>query len=342
MNRMTLSVFVLAAAAVAWPRLPAAADEPALKLGQEAPPAGEAKVIEELVAFQVALMKKADATKRGQHPKPHGCVAATVAVRDDVPKEYRYGLFARPGTYQARIRYSNGTVKDDKENDSHGMAVRVLGVKGPRAVPGDGREEQHFILADGEEFFAPDPASVLAFMKAKVEATAKKDKAVFVDFLKARPDLAKGLAGFVKPPPPSVLTVPYFSSVPYKLGGTAVKYTATPAAGNGPGHAGEKTKDYLRAALAERLAPGKSAAVFVLGVVPQTDPKDTPVEDPTKKWPGAPVPVATITIAAQEVGECDESVFDPWVSLAEHRPLGGINRARRAVYAASVGVRGGK
>jgi hypothetical protein len=32
--------------------------------------------------------------------------------------------------------------------------------------------------------------------------------------------------------------------------------------------------------------------------------------------------------------------FNPWQSLAEHRPIGGINRVRRAIYAETAQFRG--
>jgi hypothetical protein len=59
--------------------------------------------------------------------------------------------------------------------------------------------------------------------------------------------------------------------------------------------------------------------------------------------------VATLTIAAQDVdspegralaAQCEAMAFSPWNALAEHRPLGGINRLRRAVYLASQARRG--
>ena len=66
-----------------------------------------------------------------------------------------------------------------------------------------------------------------------------------------------------------------------------------------------------------------------------------PVEDPTVEWDQAVSPyvkVATITIAPQRfLGKeheefCDNLSFTPWHCLAEHRPLGGINRVRKVVY----------
>jgi hypothetical protein len=50
--------------------------------------------------------------------------------------------------------------------------------------------------------------------------------------------------------------------------------------------------------------------------------------------------VATLEIMPQEFDTEDQDdfgedlSFNPWRALAEHRPLGGINRARRQVYLA--------
>jgi hypothetical protein len=56
--------------------------------------------------------------------------------------------------------------------------------------------------------------------------------------------------------------------------------------------------------------------------------------------------VARITIppqdinASERVEACEALAFSPWHGLAEHRPLGSINRLRRAVYEKSVELRG--
>jgi hypothetical protein len=40
--------------------------------------------------------------------------------------------------------------------------------------------------------------------------------------------------------------------------------------------------------------------------------------------------------------ECEAMAFSPWNALAEHRPMGGINRLRQAVYLASQAKRAAK
>ncbi|MEI7868966.1 MAG: hypothetical protein WCI11_13840 [Candidatus Methylumidiphilus sp.] len=68
-----------------------------------------------------------------------------------------------------------------------------------------------------------------------------------------------------------------------------------------------------------------------------------PIEDPGHEWPESMSPfrkAATIRILQQEFDsdkqkEFGENLsFTPWHALPEHRPLGGVNRARKVVYRA--------
>lgn len=67
-----------------------------------------------------------------------------------------------------------------------------------------------------------------------------------------------------------------------------------------------------------------------------------PIEDPGKRWSEAASPfrkVAPIVIPRQSFDSEQQRAFGenlsftPWHSLPEHRPLGGVNRARKVVYA---------
>jgi hypothetical protein len=66
-----------------------------------------------------------------------------------------------------------------------------------------------------------------------------------------------------------------------------------------------------------------------------------PVEDPTVRWKESQAPfvrVADIHIPAQEFDTpsrnafCESLSFNPWHAHVDHRPLGGLNRIRKAVY----------
>ena len=92
-------------------------------------------------------------------------------------------------------------------------------------------------------------------------------------------------------------------------------------------------------------------ARFDIKVQFQADPKGTPIEDPSVEWTttaSPPVKVATLIIAPVDLTSADsrafhESVeamsFNPWHSLEDHRPLGGLNRLRKELYRANAKLR---
>lgn len=73
-----------------------------------------------------------------------------------------------------------------------------------------------------------------------------------------------------------------------------------------------------------------------------------PVEDAIIEWPEQESPyrtVASLLLPRQDLASRHEQEngerrsFSVWNTLVDHRPLGGINRSRRAAYAASVALR---
>lgn len=77
--------------------------------------------------------------------------------------------------------------------------------------------------------------------------------------------------------------------------------------------------------------------VYEVGLQFFTDEATTPIENPPVAWPESEspwVPVARLTVRNEPVDGEDLS-FDPWGGLEAHRPLGEINRARKAAYFAS-------
>jgi hypothetical protein len=82
-------------------------------------------------------------------------------------------------------------------------------------------------------------------------------------------------------------------------------------------------------------------AYFDFLVQLQTDPHRMPIEDASDLWPEKYSPfrrVATIHVPAQEFDSPEQMSFDrnlsfnPWHCIADYRPLGNQNRARRHIY----------
>src|SRR5262249_29759606 len=92
-------------------------------------------------AQKIAALQKRNhdgVARRALHAKSHGVLEASLAIAD-VPEHARHGMFARPATYEALVRFSNGAgkVQHDKVGDVRGIAVKVLGVPGKKVL-GDG------------------------------------------------------------------------------------------------------------------------------------------------------------------------------------------------------------
>jgi hypothetical protein len=106
------------------------------------------------------------------------------------------------------------------------------------------------------------------------------------------------------------------------------------------------TDTYLRDAMRTRLASGDASFDFMVQF--QTDAARTPIEDATVEWKVKDAPyhrVARIRIPQQRFEDadrmtrCEQVAFNPWHCLAEHRPLGSMNRARREIYQATARFR---
>src|SRR4051812_34225165 len=133
---------------------------------------------------------------------------------------------------------------------------------------------------------------------------------------------------------------------PFRLGTRAAKFTAKPPGEN----ANASPTGALEGTLIRKLATHLkgSDASFDFMVQPQKDPVRMPIQDASVEWSESASPfrkVATIEIPRQALGSeemrrfrasCEALSFNPWHSLAEHRPLGGLNRLRRVAYEASV------
>jgi hypothetical protein len=304
-----------------------------LEIGKEYPPEGESAVIDELRALHLKVHQaQPGPTHRGEHPKQHAGLWATFRVDASVPENMRVGLFATPGEHRALVRFSNGRGPDDTKPEVHAMAIKVLVADG-----NDPPRVQDFIVADHSVFFARNVQHVFEFLVATVKGTPVPQLAA-TDFPK--------LVGFSSVATRSLLAMTYWSQTPYKLGDSAVKYLVAPSAPEpSPAIPLGQTPNCLREALVEQLTVRKIGASFDLFVNPQTDAEKMPIEDPTVEWTSAPVRVATISIGPQKCDVPEQMAFfdnlswTPWNALPEHRPLGGINRARKLVYEDSAALR---
>jgi hypothetical protein len=311
-------------------------------LAEETIDPAEAQVTADFIAFIKATSAKRQPTgpvRRFNQGRAAGCVRAQFEVLDALPISHRVGIFAARRSYDAWIRFANASSKSDRERDVRGMAIRLSGVSGENLTPGESRQD--FVLNSHPVMVAPDTKAFMALMKA-MEAGGLEEATYF---LKHPRSALIGLQS--REQPTCHLDIPYWSATPYLFGtGRAVKYIVRPCTPPKSSHPHDISDTYLTDALRTRLAEGEACFDFMIQF--QVDAKTTPIEDATVEWKeeDAPYhPVARIRIPQQEIGDeestrrCEEDAFNPWFSLAEHRPLGSMNRARREIYHAMAAFR---
>lgn len=320
---------------------------------EEIPP-GEDALIARLVEQNLALLDESTRpVRRGQHPKHHGCVHAEFVVEPDLDAELRHGLFARPGSYPTVIRFSNGAAFDDRKGDAHGMALKLFDVPGEKLL-GEG-DTHDFVLIDHPVFFAADVAGYVALFEALLGAKQSvlpklafflprflaEMGHVYLTHLHKHPHELSIMLAMIAKHPDSPLAIRYWSTTPYCLGPHAVKWAVQPHEALLKPFDTPNSADKLRLTLARQLAAGEAAFDFMVQL--RNDPASMPVEDPTREWDAQRSPwrkLATLRIPRQRpdtpelMSFCEQLSFNPWRCLPEHRPLGGVNRARKSIYQA--------
>jgi hypothetical protein len=314
--------------------------------GREEIPPDEAGAIKSILdTFEGAVKKEHAAGSRpawrDAHAKAHGCVKADFSVKADIPADLRRGVFAAARSFTAWIRFSNGHGKprDDRIQDGRGMAIKLTGIDGPKLLPQEAEAKtQDFIMINSPAFFIRNAGDYVSFLRAS------KYNVPFAFFLTHWHELRVARA-IVQETVGGVFEQRYFSMTPYLLGPRYIKFSArpvdcgrgaalVPSAASPPGG-----PDYLRDGMIAWMS--SKDACFTFAVQPQTDPATMAVEDPTIVWDETKAPfieVATIRIPKQRFDShaqqtfCENLSYTPWHALAEHRPVGGINRVRKVVY----------
>ena len=312
-------------------------------LAEEVVAADEADITAQFVAFLKTATEKrypSGVRQRFNQARATACVEAEFTVPDRLAPEHRVGLFASPRTYRASIRFANATSSTDREPDVRGMALRVLGVNGAHLTPGVAHQD--FILNSHPVMMVPGTREFLELLRAN-EAGGFRRVAYFLSHPRA---LRIGAAA--RSNPTCHLDLTYWSTTPYLFGaGRAVKYIVAPSSSRPSPRPSSLTATYLRDAMRARLTDADATFDFLVQF--QTDSRRMPIEDASVEWRSQDspyVPVAQIRIPQQGIDDpeadarCEQQAFNPWHCLAEHRPLGNMNRARRQIYAAMASFRG--
>jgi hypothetical protein len=314
---------------------------PETRLCQEIPSVGEAELAA-AITLQMENFTKREyrgrVAERAGNTKTYGVVRGELQVLPDVPAALRKGVFVEPKRYPVWIRFSGpGPLSPPDVADAGilSIGIKMMGVSGQKLLD-DEKGTQDFLGISAPTFTTPN---VTENLKLQKHIYAQTPVFYFLDpFDSHLLDMAmQGLYARMNRSP---LEVQYWSCVPYLCGeGLAVKYAVRPTSNH-------KTKiplwppaDWLRQSMAMALADREVELDFLLQT--QTDPRRMPIEDASIEWPErlSPfVPVARITIPRQrfdspeQLAFASELSYNPWHAVADHRPLGNQNRARKLIY----------
>ena len=278
-------------------------------------------------------------TKRDFHPKMHGLLKATFTVEENLPEKYAQGLFKTPKTYDAWIRYSNAptSIKPDKDGQGRGMGIKVMGVEGENLIDDQSME------GSVQDFLLITPPILTAATVKGYRSSLNAIQKPFPNFLFVLLNPTKWRLIYLtlknQKKCPNLLEFPFFSASPYRYGpdeSVAVQFKVSPhkpATSTMP----KKPSDYfLRERLIEDLKDNSFSFDFMVGF--QEDPTKQKIEDTSYEWKVPYTKVATITIPKQDFNYeaqlqfAENLTFSPWHCLPDHRPIGGINRCRKAIY----------
>ena len=285
--------------------------------------------------------------RRDAHAKAHGCVKAIFQVDEQLPEKLRVGTFAQPGKrFKAWIRFSNGAFEPgtDAGPDGRGMALKIIDADPdhPLVQPQDPIPVHDILMINYPVFFSPNVADYKDFADAgaltgNVDALKRYFASGFNPFAWR---VRQGYVAYriASGPLSSPLGAEYFSMTAFAYGsGRAVKYSAKACSSAPTPPPRTKTYDFLGDALYSTLLEGEAC----LELLVQERVGDMSVEDALTEWPQSQSiyrRIGTIRISAQDtraagrIDFCENLTFNPWHAPEDQRPLGGINRVRRAVY----------
>jgi len=296
-------------------------------------------------------------TMRPVHAKSHGLLRAKLTIPADIPEEYRQGLFAEPGTFDAIVRLSTdpGDLLPDRVSTFRGWAIKVIGTQAAAAML-PGHEQNHtqdFVCRTGKAFGAADAETflrnLLFFEKhATDSATLKVAVSTAARLAESAIEAVGGRIGTLQAfghPETHILGESFYSQTPLRYGTYIAKMAFVPASNNlialrnkkleQPGNYSTIRDAVVRFFKTERAQWDVCAQLA-------TDLERTPIEDATAVWPeelSPYVPVARLVAEPQEAYSAARRIFvdehlsfSPWHGLLAHQPLGNINRARRPAY----------
>lgn len=297
---------------------------------------------------------------RGAHAKSHGGLKGELRIYDNLPPHLAQGLFREPRTYPVMIRFSTvpGDIMPDTLSCFRGLAIKVIGVVGPKALGTEADAiTQDFLMINSPTFPSGNIARFLPeqLLQEKVVVSAPEEaqqlfgtvaRTVNAVTQKVGVNLYPSALGLTQPET-HILGETYYTSAALRYGDYIAKLSFAPVSANLQPLIGKRIDapdaSVLRDLIVEFFR--QQSAEYELRVQLCTNLETMPIEDASIEWSEQESlyqAIAKLTIPAQEAYSPARQVyvddvlsFNAWHCIAEHQPLGSIQRLRKEVYEAS-------
>ena len=263
--------------------------------------------------------------------KTHGCAKGKFIVPADLPEEFKVGVFksASERPVYVRISSDNEPTSPEKDLNTVGIALKVVGVEGDKVLPKEKTAKtQDFLLQNHHVFFV-DNALDFSRIFTHPEEIEKETLDRYNKILDV--DMKKKVG--------NVFKTTYWSTTPYKFGPEHFAKYKIVACDTNKGDTTDSTRPNF---LAERMARDLRAGSNCLKLQVQLQKPGMPLDQATKEWSeteSVPQTVATIQIDQIEKQDikglketCENMAFTAWHALPEHQPVGSVNKLRGFVY----------
>ncbi len=272
---------------------------------------------------------------RNFHTKSNGLLKAEFEVYDNIPKEFKKGVFSVGKKYKSIIRLSNMSDKEKVSTKRHlahkdhrGLAIKVLNINNKG-------ENQDFLFLSVPSLPLKSVSNFRDIIHfAYTKNTINRLNYFFKNFkFKFLKDILVRKLDF------NLLDVLYYSVTPYVLGDCIIKYKLIPQKDNAFFNQVNIDEDYLIKSLSNIL--NKQDMVYDFCIQVFKNDKSTPIDDISKSWDDEKIPnikIGQLNICKQNFNTkerfeiVEKLSFSPNNTLSEHKPVGQINLCRSYVY----------
>ncbi len=318
------------------------------------------KTLESVARMGQKVFDKHRHAMRGAHAKGHGGLKGELKIYDNLPTSLAQGLFREPRTYPVMIRFSTapGDIMPDGMSSFRGMAIKVIGVEGAKLLSAEPDAlTQDFLMINRPVFPAGNVARYLneQLLQENVVVSAPEEaQQLLTTALRTVNSITEKVGVELYPtalgitlPETHILGETYYTSAALRYGDYVAKISASPLSASLQPLVGKTVNTDNPSALRDLVVEffRTQSAEYELRVQLCTNLETMPIEDAAVQWSEQESPyqaIAKLTIPVQEAYSparrvyVDEVLsFNAWHCIAEHRPLGSIQRVRMQVYEAS-------